>query len=88
MEPYTRRIDLSIQVDIWNWTSGQITNTIEIINDVTSYRFQKTIKSPKGTCQIQMNPQVGDGHVMDTLKAMDAKLRTLGPNPASLARKQ
>jgi len=72
MGEYTRRIQIKIEVDLWDWSgSGSVRDTIDITNDVLNYRFQKTIKTPKGSCQLAMLPQSAATHILDILSPMD-----------------
>lgn len=71
MGEYTRRIDLKIEIDTWDWTKGSITETLDVTKDILNYRFQKTIKTPKGTCQLSVLPQSADTHILDTISPMD-----------------
>lgn len=71
MTSFTRKPDIKILVDIWDWKTGSIDDTLDITGDIISYRFQKSIKTPKGSCQIQSNPQTSSAHLLDSLSAMD-----------------
>ena len=46
-------------------------DTINITRSVQSYRFQKSIKTPKGSLQLGMLPQITSVHILDTLSPMD-----------------
>lgn len=71
MGEYTRRMDLRIELDLWEWSDGSKKDTLIITNDVLNYRFQKTIKTPKGSCQLAMLPQSTSTHILDILNPMD-----------------
>ncbi len=71
MGEYTRRMDLKITLDLWDWTKGSKTDTLDITNDVLNYRFQKSIKTPAGSCQLAMLPQSTDTHILDIVNPMD-----------------
>ena len=71
MGEYTRRMDLRIELDLWEWSGGSKKDTLIITNDVLNYRFQKTIKTPKGSCQLAMLPQSTSTHILDILNPMD-----------------
>lgn len=66
-----RRISIRVEVDIWAWPSGRLSNTEDITKDILNYRFQKSIKSPSGTCQIAILPQRADTSIMDVISPMD-----------------
>lgn len=71
MGEYTRRVDLKVTLDLWDWSNGSKKETIDISNDILNYRFQKSIKTPAGSCQIAVLPQSADTHVLDILNPMD-----------------
>jgi len=71
MSEYTRRIDLKVEIDLWDWTKGATTSTLNITKDILNFRFQKTIKTPKGSCQLTVLPQSTHTHILDILNAMD-----------------
>lgn len=71
MSEYGRTIDLKVEIDLWDWPSGSISETIDIAKDLESYRFQKTIKSPEGSCQMSILPQRAETHIMDVISPMD-----------------
>lgn len=66
-----RRIQLKIELDLWDWSIGRIKETLDITNDALNYRFQKTIKTPKGSCQLAILPQSADTHILDIVNPMD-----------------
>ena len=71
MEPYTRFIDLKITVDLWDWDKEAIKDTVDITTELMSYQFQKSIKSPKGACTIQLVPQTATEDIFNQLSNMD-----------------
>jgi hypothetical protein len=71
MSEYARRIDIQVTIDLWDWPSGRLTETIDITNDLKNYRFQKSIKNPQGSCQISMLPQSTTTHILDIVKPLD-----------------
>ena len=68
---YGRRVDVQVLLDRWEWPAGQLVETLDIKNDLLNYRFQKTIKTPEGTCQMAVLPQRADAHMLDIVKPMD-----------------
>lgn len=71
MSEYGRKIKLRIEVDLWKWPAGSLSDTEDITSDVLNYRFQKSIKNPAGSCQISMIPQRTKTHIMDIINPMD-----------------
>ena len=71
MGEYTRRVDIQVKIDLWDWAKGASTQTLDVTNDLLNYRFQKTIKTPKGSCQIAILPQSSDTHILDIISPMD-----------------
>lgn len=69
MGVYTRRVNIKIEVDLWE--GGSKTDTLDITKSVLNYRFQKSIKTPMGSCQMAMLPQRTDTHILDIVKPMD-----------------
>lgn len=80
-----RRMDVSIEIDLWDWPAGSKKSTIDATKDFITYRFQKTIKNPEGTCQLTVVPQRASTHILDILSTLDVvriyefgKLKFLG----------
>lgn len=71
MSEYGRRVDVQVLLDRWEWPAGKIIETIDIKNDLLNFRFQKTIKTPEGSCQMAVLPQRADSHMLDIVKPMD-----------------
>lgn len=71
MSEYGRRISLKIEVDLWSWPGGSLSDTVDITMDVVNYRFQKTIKDPSGSCQLSILPQRSNTNIMDVINPMD-----------------
>jgi len=71
MGEYTRRMNLKIELDLWDWAEGSKKDTLVITNSVLNYRFQKSIKTPKGSCQLAMIPQSVATHILDIVNPMD-----------------
>lgn len=71
MSEYGRLVTLKVYLDIWEWPGAVKKDTLDLTNDILNYRFQKTIKSPQGTCQIAMLPQSLSTNIMDIVKPMD-----------------
>ena len=71
MSEYGRTIQLRVEVDLWKWPGGTLSDTVDITNDLLNYRFQKTIKNPAGSCQMSVLPQRADTHILDAISPMD-----------------
>jgi len=71
MGEYSRRMNIKITVDVWEWVNGTKTGTYDMTTTILSYRFQKTIKNPTGSCQFSVVPQIENINIMDELSTMD-----------------
>jgi len=72
MGEYTRRIDIRIEIDLWDWPAGRMSRQgLNLTTSVFNYRFQKSIKNPQGSCQMTMLPQSIDTHILDIVKPLD-----------------
>lgn len=70
-DPNIRRMDIKIEIDLWKWPEGYLERRIDVTSDILNYRFQKTIKTPQGSCQLSVVPQRADTHILDVLNTMD-----------------
>lgn len=70
-DPNIRRMDITIEIDLWKWPEGYLNQRIDVTQDILNYRFQKTIKTPQGSCQLSVLPQRADTHILDVLNTMD-----------------
>jgi hypothetical protein len=66
---YSRKMDIRVEIDLWR--NGSLSDTINITKSILNYRFQKSIKTPSGTCQMAIIPQWSDVHIMDTVQVLD-----------------
>lgn len=66
-----RRMNIRIEIDLWKWPDGSKQNTLDVTKDILNYRFQKSIKSPEGSCQLAVLPQSADKHILDILRILD-----------------
>lgn len=75
-----RKPQIEVWFDIWDWETGQIQESIDITKSVISYQFQKSIKTPLGSCQVTLAPLVPSSewvspnrqvHAMDRFSVMD-----------------
>lgn len=67
-----RRMDVSVKLDIWSWPDGTLSvHDKDITSSILNYRWQKTIKNPQGSCQINIVPQVDDKNIIDVVHPMD-----------------
>jgi hypothetical protein len=64
-------MNIKVEIDLWDWSDGSKTETLDFTKDILNYRFQKTIKNPMGSCQISLLPQRLDTHILDILNTMD-----------------
>lgn len=72
-----RRPMIEVWINIWDWTNGQVKESVDITDSLMLYQFQKTIKTPLGTCVltivplVQSNPPNKLVHAMDRFNVMD-----------------
>lgn len=66
-----RRMNIKIEIDLWNWPEGVKQKTLDITEDTLNYRWQKSIKTPQGSCQMAIVPQSADTLILDILSPMD-----------------
>ena len=77
-----RKIDVSVEVDIWDRISNTKIETINLTRrELFSYTFQKTIKNPNSSGSITLSPQysVTNRHFFNKIKPFDiAKIYEFG----------
>jgi len=69
-----RRPKIKVEIDRWDWPAdgnGSLIETRDVTNDVLNYRFQKSIKTISGSCQISILPQRATVHILDEISNMD-----------------
>jgi len=69
-----RRPKIRVEIDRWDWPAdgnGSLIETRDVTNDVLNYRFQKSIKTISGSCQISILPQRATVHILDEISNMD-----------------
>lgn len=85
MADITRQINIEVQVDRWTWRGeARKENTYTLTPGVLSYRFQKSIKNPGGSCQVSLIPQIEQNdktivNVLNITRPMDVvRIREFG----------
>lgn len=63
---------VKIAIDVWKWPAGSLDQVdIDVTRSVLNYRWQKSIKNPQGSCQLNVVPQIDDTNILDVIRPMD-----------------
>jgi len=69
---------IQVMLEVFDWEKGQVLEELDLTNNVTSYQFQKTIKTPMSGAVLQCIPEWTSkdalqtvNHLMDVIQPMD-----------------
>ncbi len=66
-----RTPQIQVEVDKWDWNKGRFTDVWYLNSLIQNITWQKTVKTPAGSCQITLLPQAADSHFFTEFNPLD-----------------
>jgi hypothetical protein len=62
---------IRVELDKWDFSTGKITETLDLTNYMQSYQFSKTLHNPSSQASLSVLPQFAEMHLLEKINPMD-----------------